>query len=45
MSDKKDKSGNDKNGDDVGRALRSAYDRTLEEEVPAELLDLLGKLK
>lgn len=32
-------------GDDIGRALRSAYDRTVNEDIPDELLDLLGKLK
>lgn len=30
--------------DDVGRALRSAYDETLRENVPDDFLDLLGKL-
>ena len=29
---------------DVGRALRSVYDTTLNEDVPPEFLDLLGKL-
>lgn len=29
---------------DVGRALRSAYDETLREEIPDDFLDLLGKL-
>ena len=29
---------------DVGRALRSAYDETLREDVPDDFLDLLGKL-
>lgn len=29
---------------DVGAALRSAYQKTVEEAVPADLLDLLGKL-
>ncbi|MGF1549236.1 MAG: NepR family anti-sigma factor [Sphingomonadaceae bacterium] len=29
---------------DLGAALRSVYDRTLNEEVPPEMLDLLGKL-
>ena len=33
-----------KRGNDVGRALRSAYDETLREEVPDDFLDLLGKL-
>ena len=30
--------------DEVGKALRSAYDETLQEEVPDDFLDLLGKL-
>ena len=29
---------------DVGRALRSAYDEAVREEIPPEMLDLLGKL-
>jgi hypothetical protein len=29
---------------DVGAALRSAYQKTVEEAVPDDLLDLLGKL-
>lgn len=29
---------------DVGKALRSVYQCTIEEDIPAELLDLLGKL-
>jgi hypothetical protein len=28
----------------VGQALRSAYQRTVNEDVPADLMDLLGKL-
>lgn len=28
----------------MGSALRSVYQRTVEEEVPDEFLDLLGKL-
>lgn len=28
----------------VGQALRSAYQRTVNEDVPNDLLDLLGKL-
>jgi hypothetical protein len=28
----------------VGQALRSAYQRTVNEEIPSDLLDLLGKL-
>jgi hypothetical protein len=29
---------------DVGVALKSAYDSALQEEIPQEMLDLLGKL-
>ena len=29
---------------DVGRALRSAYQRMIDEDIPPEMLDLLGKL-
>lgn len=29
---------------DVGHALRSIYQRTVDESVPQEMLDLLGKL-
>ena len=29
---------------DVGDALKSAYQRTLNEDIPPEMLDLLGKL-
>jgi hypothetical protein len=29
---------------DVGKALRSVYDKALNEDVPADFLDLLGKL-
>lgn len=29
---------------ELGRALRNAYDRTIKEEIPPEMLDLLGKL-
>lgn len=31
-------------GGEIGSALRAAYDDTLKEEVPRDLLDLLGKL-
>jgi hypothetical protein len=30
--------------DDVGKALRSAYDEALREDVPDDFMDLLGKL-
>jgi hypothetical protein len=29
---------------DVGRALRSVYDDTLREDIPIDLMDLLGRL-
>jgi hypothetical protein len=29
---------------ELGQALRSVYDRTLNEQIPPEMLDLLGKL-
>ena len=29
----------------VGDALRSVYERAIEESIPQEMLDLLGKLK
>lgn len=29
---------------DVGAVLKRAYERTLREEIPPDLLDLLGKL-
>nr|WP_299594756.1 NepR family anti-sigma factor [Sphingomonas bacterium] len=29
---------------DVGTALRSAYEQTVSENIPSEMLDLLGKL-
>lgn len=31
-------------GNELGTALRSAYQRTVEEAIPSDLLDLLGKL-
>lgn len=31
-------------GNDVGNALRAAYHNTLKEEIPPDLLALLGKL-
>lgn len=30
---------------DVGKALRSVYEKAVEEQIPPEMLDLLGKLK
>lgn len=32
-------------GGDVGDALRKVYDRTLNESIPPEMLDLLGRLE
>ena len=29
---------------DVGNALKTVYQRTIDEEIPPEMLDLLGKL-
>jgi hypothetical protein len=29
---------------EVGSALRSAYDRVVDEDIPPEMIDLLGKL-
>jgi len=29
---------------DMGNALRSVYQRTVDEEIPTDLLDLLGQL-
>jgi hypothetical protein len=31
-------------GGEVGKALRTVYDDALKEDIPAEMLDLLGKL-
>ena len=31
-------------GGEVGEALRKVYDRTLNESIPPEMLDLLGRL-
>ncbi len=31
-------------GGNVGNALRSVYDETVKEDIPGDLLDLLGKL-
>ncbi|MFC7536619.1 NepR family anti-sigma factor [Sphingomonas sp. GCM10030256] len=45
--DKADVKPRRKRGDapeDVSRALRSVYDETVQEDVPADFLDLLGKL-
>jgi hypothetical protein len=38
-------SGDDAKSDrDIGHALRSVYSKTVSEDIPDELLDLLGKL-
>jgi hypothetical protein len=34
----------DASGGTVGEALRSVYDETVKEDIPSEMLDLLGKL-
>ena len=40
------KSGDERPGDrDTGAALRSVYQKTVDETVPDEMLDLLGKLR
>jgi len=36
--------GSDADGN-VGEALRSVYEKAIEEKIPQEMLDLLGKLK
>jgi hypothetical protein len=36
--------GRTRGGQDAGAALRSAYQQTVEEAIPAEMLDLLSKL-
>jgi hypothetical protein len=42
----KPRTGNSRTGDerDVGTALRAAYQQAVDEKVPSEMLDLLGKL-
>ena len=42
QSVKKGKKGS--GGADLGLALRSAYQQTIDEQIPPDLLDLLGKL-
>ncbi len=40
-----DRSGKDSSSDrDTGEALRSIYQKTIDEQIPDEMLDLLGKL-
>jgi hypothetical protein len=36
--------GEDATGGNVGNALRSVYDQMVNEDIPNEMLDLLGKL-
>jgi hypothetical protein len=40
------RAGEDKPGDadNIGEALRSVYDDAIKEDIPSEMLDLLGKL-
>lgn len=38
------KQGADGNERDLGQALRTVYQQTVDETIPAEMLDLLGKL-
>lgn len=44
--DKGRRAGEEKPGsvDDIGDALRSVYDDAIKEDIPSEMLDLLGKL-
>lgn len=35
---------NEADSADIGDALRSAYEETVSEDIPEEMLDLLGKL-
>lgn len=44
MPERRQKSRHD-NVQDIGGALRAAYDSALNEEIPAEMLDLLSKLR
>jgi Anti-sigma factor NepR len=39
------KTRNSDNEQEIGRALRAAYDSALQEEIPPEMLDLLSKLR
>ncbi len=38
------KKGKSAGGNELGSALRSVYQRTINEDIPPDLLDLLGKL-
>lgn len=44
MTAKKTNRGKRGDSPEVGLALRSAYQRTIDESIPPEMLDLLGKL-
>ena len=44
MSDKQPRRKKRNDTPEVGSALRSVYQRTVEEDIPSDLLDLLGKL-
>ena len=44
LQGKKAKGGRSKRDSDVGDALRSIYQKTVHEDVPVEMLDLLDKL-
>lgn len=41
---KKPSPGQGAGGNDTGAALRSAYQKMVEEQIPPEMLELLGKL-
>lgn len=42
---KKSRPGKSERAPDYGNALRSIYDEAMHEEIPSEMLDLLGKLR
>lgn len=46
VNDRDDRRAKSRRGSDshLGQALRSAWDETLREQVPPDMLDLLGKL-
>ncbi len=41
---KEDDTSKEAKGADIGDALRSAYEQAVSEDIPEEMLDLLGKL-
>lgn len=41
---KEDDASKEAEGADIGDALRSAYEKAVSEDIPEEMLDLLGKL-